>query len=40
MVHRQGGWTPEMIAEHAMPALSVAFTPLGGGAVHPGLPME
>ena len=41
MVHRQGGWTPETLAEVAMPALAPQFTPLGDGrAVHPGLPME
>ena len=27
-VHRDGGWTPETIAEHAMPALENAFLPL------------
>jgi len=41
MVHRQGGWTPETLAEVAIPALVPQFTPLGDGrAVHPGLPME
>jgi NAD(P)-dependent dehydrogenase (short-subunit alcohol dehydrogenase family) len=41
MVHRQGGWTPETLAEVAIPALAPQFTPLGDGrAVHPGLPME
>jgi len=27
-VHRQEGWTPEAIAEHALPALKSGFTPL------------
>jgi NAD(P)-dependent dehydrogenase (short-subunit alcohol dehydrogenase family) len=27
-VHRDGGWTPELIAEHAFPALKGAFMPL------------
>ena len=41
MVHRNGGWTPETIAEVGMPSLSIAFTALDGGrSVHPGLPME
>jgi NAD(P)-dependent dehydrogenase (short-subunit alcohol dehydrogenase family) len=41
MLHRQGGWTPETLAEVAIPALAPQFTPLGDGrAVHPGLPME
>jgi NAD(P)-dependent dehydrogenase (short-subunit alcohol dehydrogenase family) len=41
MVHRQGGWTPETLAEVGIPALAPQFTPLGDGrAVHPGLPME
>jgi NAD(P)-dependent dehydrogenase (short-subunit alcohol dehydrogenase family) len=41
MVHRHGGWTPETLAEVAIPALAPQFTPLGDGrAVHPGLPME
>jgi NAD(P)-dependent dehydrogenase (short-subunit alcohol dehydrogenase family) len=40
MVHRDGGWTPETIAEHAMPALASRFTPVDEGrSVHPGLPM-
>ena len=34
-------WTPETLAEVAIPALALQFTPLGDGrAVHPGLPME
>jgi len=41
MVHRQGGWTPEAIAEVAMPALATQFTPVGDSrAVHPGLPLD
>ncbi len=27
-VHRDGGWTPETVAEHAMPALRAGFVPL------------
>jgi hypothetical protein len=40
MVHHAGGWTPELIAELAMPALANQFTPLDTRNVHPGLPME
>jgi NAD(P)-dependent dehydrogenase (short-subunit alcohol dehydrogenase family) len=40
MVHRQGGWTPETIAEVAMPSLQSAFTSLDSRGVHSGLPME
>jgi NAD(P)-dependent dehydrogenase (short-subunit alcohol dehydrogenase family) len=41
MVHRHGGWTPETIAESAMPALATQFTAVGDSrAVHPGLPLE
>src|SRR5215472_9319755 len=39
-VHRQGGWTPETLAEVGMPALAPQFTPLDSRGVHPGLPME
>ncbi|MCB1739201.1 MAG: SDR family oxidoreductase [Gammaproteobacteria bacterium] len=40
MVHHEGGWTPELIAENAMPALSTQFTSLGDSRLHhPGLPM-
>jgi len=28
IIHRADGWTPESIAEHAMPALQAAFMPL------------
>jgi len=28
IVHRAEGWTPETIAEHAMPALKAGFMPL------------
>ncbi len=28
IVHREGGWTPETIAEHAAPALKAGFMPL------------
>ena len=27
-VHRAEGWTPESVAEHAMPALKASFMPL------------
>ena len=27
-VHRDGGWTPESIADHAMPAMKANFYPL------------
>ena len=42
LVHRHGGWTPETIAEQAMPALAPGFTPLVDDArvLHPGLPLE
>jgi NAD(P)-dependent dehydrogenase (short-subunit alcohol dehydrogenase family) len=40
MVHRQGGWTPESLAEVAIPALAPQFTPLDSRGVHAGLPME
>jgi hypothetical protein len=40
MVHRQGGWTPETLAEVAIPALAPQFTPLDARSVHAGLPME
>jgi NAD(P)-dependent dehydrogenase (short-subunit alcohol dehydrogenase family) len=41
MVHRRGGWTPETIAENAMPALAPGFTPLVDARVlHPGLPLD
>ncbi|MCW5750397.1 MAG: SDR family oxidoreductase [Alphaproteobacteria bacterium] len=31
-VHRDGGWTPEAVAEHAMPALRSTFVPLDRSA--------
>ena len=40
MVHHQGGWTPELIAEVAMPSLANQFTPLDARNTHAGLPME
>lgn len=41
MVHRHGGWTPETIAEVAMPALSTQFMDVGDARkMHPGLPLE
>jgi NAD(P)-dependent dehydrogenase (short-subunit alcohol dehydrogenase family) len=40
MVHRQGGWTPELIAEVAMPSLANGFTSLDSRNTHAGLPMD
>src|SRR5712671_6724046 len=40
MVHRNGGWTPETIAEVAMPSLASGFTSLDSRNTHAGLPME
>jgi hypothetical protein len=41
MVHRHGGWTPETIAESAMPALKAQFMEfVDTRALHPGLPLE
>jgi hypothetical protein len=40
MVHRNGGWTPETIAEVAMPSLANGFTSLDSRTTHAGLPME
>ncbi|MFT5448083.1 MAG: NAD(P)-dependent dehydrogenase (short-subunit alcohol dehydrogenase family) [Gammaproteobacteria bacterium] len=41
MVHQQGGWSAETIAEHAMPALKTQFTPIEDSRVHhPGLPLD
>ncbi len=40
MVHHHGGWTPELIAEVAMPSLQSGFTSLDSRTVHSGLPME
>ena len=40
MVHREGGWTPETIAEIAMPSLSNGFPKLGDSRnMHAGMPM-
>jgi NAD(P)-dependent dehydrogenase (short-subunit alcohol dehydrogenase family) len=40
MVHREGGWTPESIAENAMPSLSNGFPKLGDSRnMHAGMPM-
>ena len=40
-VHRNGGWTPELIKEVAMPALANNFLDVGGSRqVHPGLPLD
>jgi NAD(P)-dependent dehydrogenase (short-subunit alcohol dehydrogenase family) len=41
MVHRNGGWTPESIAENGMPALQNGFVNLGDSrGMHPGMPLE
>lgn len=41
MVHHGGGWTPELIAESAMPALAPQFFDIANSRdVHPGLPMN
>jgi NAD(P)-dependent dehydrogenase (short-subunit alcohol dehydrogenase family) len=40
MVHRNGGWTPQTIAEVAMPSLQSGFTSLDSRNTHAGLPME
>jgi NAD(P)-dependent dehydrogenase (short-subunit alcohol dehydrogenase family) len=40
MVHHNSGWTPELIAEVAMPSLQGAFTSLDSRGVHAGMPME
>ena len=40
MVHHHGGWTPELIAEVAMPSLQSGFTSLDSRNTHAGLPME
>lgn len=40
MVHQNGGWTPETIAENAMPALEGQFFDVADSrAVHPGMPL-
>ena len=40
MVHRNGGWTPESIAEVAMPSLSGQFSEVSDSrAIHAGMPM-
>ena len=40
-VHHQGGWTPELIGEHAMPTLRPRFTKLEQNAdVQPALPLD
>src|SRR5260370_28688653 len=38
MVHRNGGWTPETIAEGAMPSLARGFTSLHSPNTHAGMP--
>ena len=41
MVHHNGGWTPELIAENGMPALKSGFLDIASSRnVHPGLPMD
>src|SRR5436309_10634966 len=40
MVHHNGGWTPELIAEVAMPSLASGFTSLDSRNTHAGMPME
>jgi hypothetical protein len=41
MVHHQGGWTPELIAEVGMPSLANKFVELGDSRkIHPGLPLD
>ena len=40
MVHHNGGWTPELIAEVGMPSLKSGFTSLDSRDTHSGLPME
>ena len=41
MVHHNGGWTPELIDEVAMPALSNQFSPIENARLqHPGMPLE
>jgi hypothetical protein len=40
MVHRNGGWTTETIAEVGMPSLVSGFTSLDSRNTHAGLPME
>jgi hypothetical protein len=31
-IHRSEGWTPQTVAEHAMPALKASFVPLDRSA--------
>lgn len=41
MVHHQGGWTPELIRDVAMPSLSIQFLDIANSrTVHPGLPLD
>jgi NAD(P)-dependent dehydrogenase (short-subunit alcohol dehydrogenase family) len=41
MVHHNGGWTPELIAENGMPALQAGFLDIANSRnVHPGMPMD
>jgi NAD(P)-dependent dehydrogenase (short-subunit alcohol dehydrogenase family) len=40
MVHHNGGWTPELIADVAMPSLANGFTSLDSRNTHAGMPMD
>ena len=41
MVHHNGGWTPELIRDVAMPALANQFLEIANSrSVHPGLPLD
>ena len=41
MVHHSGGWTPELIASNAMPALRSQFFDIKDArSQHPGLPLD
>ncbi|MCG8548584.1 MAG: SDR family oxidoreductase [Alphaproteobacteria bacterium] len=41
MVHHNGGWTPELIRDVAMPSLAVKFLDIANSrTVHPGLPLD
>jgi NAD(P)-dependent dehydrogenase (short-subunit alcohol dehydrogenase family) len=40
MVHHNAGWTPELIADVAMPSLQSGFTSLDSRNTHSGMPME
>ena len=41
MVHHNGGWTPELIRDVAMPSLAIKFLDIANSrSVHPGLPLD